>query len=106
MTKIRKHLSLQYTLELLFGFNYFHTGHYSKQEVYCFFKSETWKKLQLKKAPSHFQTLQILPIFFILKEPQYFVVPLLNYVRMVTDVTETRNIIPSMEFKTCMAIKS
>jgi len=27
-------------------------------------------------------------------------------VRMVADVTETRNIIPSLEFKTCMTIKS
>jgi len=27
-------------------------------------------------------------------------------VRMVADVTETRNVIPSLEFKTCMTIKS
>jgi len=27
-------------------------------------------------------------------------------VRMVADVTETRNIIPSLEFKTCMTIKT
>jgi len=27
-------------------------------------------------------------------------------VRMVEDVTETRNVIPSLEFKTCMTIKS
>jgi len=27
-------------------------------------------------------------------------------VRMVADVIETRNIIPSLEFKTCMTIKS
>jgi len=26
-------------------------------------------------------------------------------VRMVADVTETRNVIPSLEFKTCMTIK-
>jgi len=25
--------------------------------------------------------------------------------RMVADVTETRNVIPSLEFKTCMTIK-
>jgi len=25
---------------------------------------------------------------------------------MVADVTETRNVIPSLEFKTCMTIKS
>jgi len=27
-------------------------------------------------------------------------------VRMIADVTETRNVIPSLEFKTCMIIKS
>jgi len=27
-------------------------------------------------------------------------------VRMVADVTETRNVIPSLEFKTCMTIKN
>jgi len=27
-------------------------------------------------------------------------------VRMVADVTETRNVIPSLEFKTCMTTKS
>jgi len=27
-------------------------------------------------------------------------------VRMVADLTETRNVIPSLEFKTCMTIKS
>jgi len=27
-------------------------------------------------------------------------------VRMVADVTETRNVIPSLEFKTCMTSKS
>jgi len=27
-------------------------------------------------------------------------------VRMVADVTETRNVIPSLEFKTCMTIRS
>jgi len=27
-------------------------------------------------------------------------------VRMVAHVTETRNVIPSLEFKTCMTIKS
>jgi len=27
-------------------------------------------------------------------------------VRMVADVTETRNVIPSLEFKICMTIKS
>jgi len=26
-------------------------------------------------------------------------------VKMVADVTETRNVIPSLEFKTCMTIK-
>jgi len=26
-------------------------------------------------------------------------------VRMVADVTETRNVIPGLEFKTCMTIK-
>jgi len=26
-------------------------------------------------------------------------------VRMVADVTETRNVIPSLEFKTCVTIK-
>jgi len=26
--------------------------------------------------------------------------------RMVADVTETRNVIPSLEFKTCMTMKS
>jgi len=34
----------------------------------------------------------------------YFVYDSLG-LRMVADVTETRNVIPSLEFKTCMTIK-
>jgi len=29
-----------------------------------------------------------------------------TFMRMVADVTETRNVIPSLEFKTCRTIKS
>jgi len=35
-----------------------------------------------------------------------FLCMVLLTVRMVADVTETRNVIPSLEFKTCMTIKS
>jgi len=35
-----------------------------------------------------------------------FLCMVLLAVRMVADVTETRNVIPSLDFKTCMTIKS
>jgi len=34
-----------------------------------------------------------------------FLCTVLLAVRMVADVTETRNVIPSLDFKTCMTIK-
>jgi len=34
-----------------------------------------------------------------------FLCMVLSAVRMVADVTETRNVIPSLEFKTCMTIR-
>jgi len=35
-----------------------------------------------------------------------FLCMVLLAVKMVSDVTEARNVIPSLEFKTCMTIKS
>jgi len=35
-----------------------------------------------------------------------FLCMVLLAVKMVADVTETRNVIPNLEFKTCMTIKS
>jgi len=36
----------------------------------------------------------------------YFLCKVLLAVRMVANVTETRNVIPSLGFKTCVTIKS